>query len=337
MSALRDFLVRLNRGGPEFIFGRSAVDEVFARCLPDRWGIIREFRKRFGHNPNLKDPQTYNEKIAWRKLYEKDPRFAVFADKSRVKKIMTEKYGEGFVIPSLADVASPDDIPFESLRPPYIIKPSHGSQMNTVITEQNLAEMAADNFMGVKQILRERLAFDYSIVDHTSSYAAIQPRLIVEPLLGGEQGLIDYRIYTFGSEVFCFHVNTYDKKDKNIIYTNFYTPDWQLMPLRYVGRANYPDGYSDNKPADLDAMVKRASELGKDFSHVRVDLYDVGGVMKFGEMTFFSFGGHARLDPPEWDLEMGRKWILPGISPKEPKAKNSLSKNRGCATQPDIL
>ena len=34
----------------------------------------RRFRKRVGHWPNYVEPRTFNEKIQWRKLFDRNPR-----------------------------------------------------------------------------------------------------------------------------------------------------------------------------------------------------------------------------------------------------------------------
>jgi hypothetical protein len=49
--------------------------------------------------------------------------------------------------------------------------------------------------------------------------------------------------------------------------------------------------------------------LGADFDFVRIDFYDVGGIPRFGEMTFYPGSGLDPFDPPELDHELGRYWL----------------------------
>ena len=65
------------------------------------------------------------------------------------------------------------------------------------------------------------------------------------------------------------------------------------------------------KPANFDEMKRYAEILSKDFSHVRVDLYNVDGKIFFGELTFFSASGYLLFDPDNFDIEIGDKWKLP--------------------------
>jgi len=55
-------------------------------------------------------------------------------------------------------------------------------------------------------------------------------------------------------------------------------------------------------------MLKTAETLGADLDFVRVDLYDVGNRIYFGEMTSTPGGGFARFDPQAMDEHLGRLW-----------------------------
>ena len=55
-------------------------------------------------------------------------------------------------------------------------------------------------------------------------------------------------------------------------------------------------------------MIQIAARLSQPFPVVRVDLYNVDGVIYFGEMTFYHGGCCQEITPEEWDLKMG-SWI----------------------------
>ena len=60
------------------------------------------------------------------------------------------------------------------------------------------------------------------------------------------------------------------------------------------------------KPKNLALMEEIANILAFDF--VRVDLYEVGGKIFVGELTFTPVGGSARWIPKEIDERLGRLW-----------------------------
>ena len=66
--------------------------------LPDYLAVNLLYFRYFKKLPNLKSPRTFNEKIAWRKLYQRNPAFSVFADKIAVKAEIAKLIGEQHVI-----------------------------------------------------------------------------------------------------------------------------------------------------------------------------------------------------------------------------------------------
>ena len=76
---------------------------------------------------------------------------------------------------------------------------------------------------------------------------------------------------------------------------------------------NCPNDSPMKKPENLDELIRYAEILSKDFPHVRVDLYSVGGKIYFGEMTFTDGAGFDKIKPYEFDLEMGSHFVLPSV------------------------
>jgi hypothetical protein len=62
------------------------------------------------------------------------------------------------------------------------------------------------------------------------------------------------------------------------------------------------------RPKHLAEMCEAASKLGKDFSFVRVDFYDLDAGPKFGEMTFAPGSGFERFSPRKYDAWLGKFW-----------------------------
>lgn len=60
-----------------------------------------------------------------------------------------------------------------------------------------------------------------------------------------------------------------------------------------------------------------AELLGKEFSAVRIDFYDVDGNIYFGEITFFPSCGWTPFEPEEWDYTFGSWLKLPLHSTNE--------------------
>lgn len=55
-------------------------------------------------------------------------------------------------------------------------------------------------------------------------------------------------------------------------------------------------------------MKRAAEKLSKGMPQVRVDFYEVGEKVLFGELTLFHFSGMTPFEPEEWDYRFG-EWI----------------------------
>jgi hypothetical protein len=275
------------------------VKKSFIRMLPARWHVVYRYLRAHGRMPNLKSPRTFNEKIAWRKLYDHNPRMPPLVDKIVGKEMMAARFGADFVIPTLATFASEREVDFSALPYPCVLKANHGSGMNIFLAQRPPDEMI------VRLQLRRFLHCDFSWAHREWAYSQIPRRILVEPLVeGGEHGLVDYKFHTFGGKVFAIQVDL----DR---YTGhrraFYDLKWKRMPFELL----YPaPAYEVAPPAKLEEMLHYAEQIGKDFAHVRVDLYEIGGGVKFGEATFTHGAGHERFEPKEWDLLFGAQWKL---------------------------
>ena len=64
-------------------------------------------------------------------------------------------------------------------------------------------------------------------------------------------------------------------------------------------------------PKNLKKMVNIATVLSKPFPYVRIDLYEIEGVVYFGELTFTPHGNIMDYYKDEVLLEMGRLLKLP--------------------------
>ena len=82
----------------------------FGQWLPDSTYIKLRYRFLMGKKLNLKEPQTFQEKLQWLKLYDHNPLYTTLVDKILVKDYVASKVGEKYVIPLLAVWDKPEDI-----------------------------------------------------------------------------------------------------------------------------------------------------------------------------------------------------------------------------------
>jgi hypothetical protein len=73
------------------------------------------FKALVGYYPNIKNPRSFNEKVLYRKLFERDSRIPQLADKIAVRDYVAQKIGEQYLVPLIATYGSSKEINFDAL------------------------------------------------------------------------------------------------------------------------------------------------------------------------------------------------------------------------------
>jgi hypothetical protein len=283
---------------------RSIVEKVYKSILgplPDYAAVNVMYFRSFRRLPNLKHPRTFNEKIAWRKLYQRNPEFPIFSDKIAVKAEIAKLIGRQHIIETLWVGSNPEDIPFDSLKPPYVIKVNHSYGGNVFIrTAQDIKrhEIVAS--------MREQLKLSHEHKSREWGYSGIPPKVMVERMvqMPGVDLPEDYKFFTYHGRV---HFIQFDRGRFREHKQNIYDREWNLLPVKYVSP---PTPEPVPKPANLGEMIDLAERIGAQFDFVRVDLYSPPQGILFGEVTFYPNAGLKGFTPKEWDNKFGEPWKI---------------------------
>lgn len=274
--------------------------ERYFTWLPDKMFLKIRFRLSMGYWLNLKNPQTFSEKIQWLKLYNRKPEFTMMVDKVKVKSYIASIIGEKYIIPTLGVWDNPDEINFDVLPNRFVLKCNHNSGTGMYICKDK-SKMDIEK---VKAELRKGLKQNYYKKNREWSYKNVEPRIIAEKYMEDKNGeLKDYKFFCFDGCVKCLEVD-YDRFIEH--HRNIYDINWNLMPFSIA----YPskEGIVIEKPQNFEKMVEIAQILSKGCPHVRVDLYNIEGTIYFGELTFYHGSGYETFKPSEWNLKFG-EWI----------------------------
>ena len=104
----------------------TLMDNVL-KILPDKLYLQLKYFYRFHKFPNLRNPQTYNEKLQWLKLYDRKPIYTQMADKYEAKNYVKNLIGEEYIVPSYGVWNSFDEIDFDILPNQFVLKCTHDS------------------------------------------------------------------------------------------------------------------------------------------------------------------------------------------------------------------
>jgi len=252
---------------------------------------------------NLKDPQTFNEKIQWLKLYHypKNPLVVNGSDKYVVREYIAEKgYGDKLV-PLLGVWDRAEDIDWDQLPDRFVLKCNHGCAYNIVVSDKS----KLDKLATVKQ-LNNWLKEDFGAFNIEIHYSEIKHRMITcEEFLG--ESITDYKFFCFNGEPHCIYVSTDLIHDRQAQIGFFYL-DGKKMPLH---RDDYTDIPNVTLPPFFDEMKKAADVLCKDFPFVRVDFFLANNTWYFAELTFTPGAGMMPFNPENFDDEWGGMLKLP--------------------------
>ena len=97
------------------------------RFLPDEPYIQLNYFAHFHKFANLRQPKTYNEKLNWLKLHDRNPVYPKLVDKYEVKPIIANMIGDEYIIPTLGVWDHFDEIDFDALPQQFVLKCTHDS------------------------------------------------------------------------------------------------------------------------------------------------------------------------------------------------------------------
>lgn len=253
-----------------------------------------------GRPPVLLRPRRFTDKMQWRKLFDRNPAFAVLCDKLAVRDHIAARVGAGLLTPLLWS-GEADAIPFDTVAPPYALKSSHASGQVAMVAAGEVPDRARLRALAAAW-LRTPHGIDYD----EPGYVGIPPRLMMERTVTAPDGSApeEVRLFVFDGRVAV--INTVFTQDGRIRNGAFHTRDWVRLDWHLSRRVERPFP----PPARLHEMIAIAERLGAGLDHVRVDIYDGGPRIWVGEITVYAWSGHATFHPAEADLLLGAHWRL---------------------------
>ncbi|MEO0477699.1 MAG: ATP-grasp fold amidoligase family protein, partial [Planctomycetota bacterium] len=142
---------------------------------------------------------------------------------------------------------------------------------------------------------------------HEWAYGGGNRKIIVEEFLDAGKGKPpeDYKIFCFNGEPKLIQVD-FDRFDGH--RRGFYDLDWQLLPFEWKVQAKQG---ACPPPRQLEKMLKIAKALSEDLPFARIDLYEIGDRVVFGEITLYPAAGYGRFVPDRYDEVVGDMLTLP--------------------------
>ena len=289
----------MNRNNPIYKLRRK-LQYIAYHVLPHETLSKIYFRILVHEKLNLKNPQTFNEKLQWLKLYyfPKNSTVVQCADKYQVRKYIEEKGLKEKLVDLLGVWEKAEDIEWEKLPDKFVLKCTHGCAYNIVCKDKK----NFDKKKATKQ-LNKWLKEDFAAFNVELHYGKNKKRrIIAESFLGDK--LIDYKFFCFNGKPEFLYISS-DLINDRQAQIGFFDLEGKKMPLV---REEYEDiGKNVKIPPFLNEMIKTAKILSRDFPFVRVDFFDASKNYVFAELTFTPCAAMMPINPKKYDIEWGKK------------------------------
>lgn len=274
--------------------------------IPDELYIKIKYKFSMGYWPDLKNPKTFNEKLQWLKLHDRNPLYTTLVDKYAVRQYIADKIGEEYLIPLVGGPwKNAEEIDFDALPERFVLKCNHDSGGVIVCKDKSKLDVEA-----AKRKLNKRIGVNYYYANREWPYKNVEPCIIAEQYMEDESGeLKDYKVFCFDGKAEMMFIAS----DRNELdcETKFDFFDMNFRHLPFVN--GHPNAsILPECPTGLQEMKLLAESLSQGLPHTRVDFYSVAGRVYFGEVTLYHWSGMMPYDPPAWDKQIGDWLKLPG-------------------------
>lgn len=272
------------------------------KWVNDRKCVELLYEAYTGKKLDLENPNRFNEKLQWIKLYDRRPEYTQYVDKYAVRSYVRAKIGEQYLIPLIGVWKNAREIDFNEMPNQFVLKCNHDS--GSVIFCKNKNEF---------DIVKARKKLNHALKKGTFyhgrewPYKNVERKIIAEKFMSDGTGkeLNDYKVFCFNgvARLVQIHKGRYSNHTQD-----YYDIEWNKLDI-YQGVPQSSELMP--KPEFLDEMLRLSEILSQGIPEVRIDWYAINGVLYFGEMTFFDGSGFDEFEPDQWNEILGSWIILP--------------------------
>lgn len=284
---------------------KNKIEEIIATRNPRRFKFLSDktylsikFKYIFGRKMSWDNPKTFNEKLQWLKVYNRNPQYTELVDKYEVKKYISKVLSEQYVIPTLGIWNSFDEIDFDSLPDQFVLKCTHDSGGLVVCKDKKKLDVEE-----ARRKINQSLQNNYYYSGREWPYKNVKPRIIAEQYMA--DNLRDYKQFCFAGAPRMMLVCS-ERFTKDGLKEDFYDEAWNYLDVQRLAHGNAI--LPIQRPKQYGLMKELAVKLSEKMPFDRIDFYEIDEKTYFGEITFSPASGFEKFTPKEWKLELG-EWI----------------------------
>lgn len=273
--------------------GINKIKTPFKYLLNDELLVMKSYYDVFQKDIDLFNPKTFNEKIQFLKLYNRNADLNSMADKYKVREFVEKKVGKKFLNDLYGVYDNPDDIDFAILPNQFVIKCNHSWGTNIICLDKEKLDIAK-----TKSQLRTWLKQEHYPVNAEWAYKEIEPKITVEKFLG--EDVRDIKVFCFDGKPKYVEV---DSNRSKVHLLDIYDIEWQRLNVKKGNNSNHPATLK--KPRFIEELLDASIKLSGDQIFCRVDFLATDEIYKFCELTFYPGAGLSGFEPESFDLKFG--------------------------------
>ena len=284
----------------------SYIIRHYVTWLPDELYLRILFFIETGKFLHLNPARTFQEKIQWLKLYNRRPEYCIMVDKIAVKEYVASIIGRQYIIPTLGVWNNFEEIDFNKLPDDFVLKTAGGGGSCGVVVCRDKKKLDKKS---VQKKIEASLSFDIFNSYREWPYKNVVPKILVEKFVsnGSDTDLPDYKFFCFNGEpLYCQLIRNRHSNET----IDFYDTEWNHLDFVGLNPKAHNGRVSAEKPINYDLMLEICKKLSLNIPFVRIDLYNIQGVIYFGEITFYPGSGFGRFEPNKWNEILGNKIII---------------------------
>lgn len=210
---------------PKFALGCDLIKK-HPNWMSDRFFIETEWQILMGYKLNLKVPKTFNEKLQYLKLYDRNPLYTKLVDKVLVKDWVAEKIGAEYIIPTLAIWECAEDIDISQLPDQFVLKCNHDCGSIIICKDKSTFDITK-----AKEKLSKALKQNYYWNSREWVYKDIRPLIFAEPYIIDyeKNDLPDYKFFSFDGKVKVLFIATERASKTTEVRFDFFDMDFNHL------------------------------------------------------------------------------------------------------------
>jgi len=277
--------------------------------------------------------RTFNQKIAFKAAFDRREALTIFADKISARDYVARKVGTRYLAQAYVTTSRPELIDWDAIPSEFAMKANHGSGWNLIVSksaDKTVKLPDEPDFVTTSTLRVHPKNFDRQAAVNLANnwlkqsfwwyvgapripewaYKNIKPGILIEELLLEEtqKPATDYKFHVFNGR--CEYVNVINRQHRDEetgkirVSSNVMNSSWE--PVELVLNGNFPARQVPNRPGNFAEMLEVAEKLSSEIDYVRVDLYNLGGRIIFGELTNYPSAANNSFVPESFNLAWGK-------------------------------